>query len=60
MIGEISNLTTLKLFFVALVGANGVLLHFLQQELRQFKEDDDVPNIFMFQMIAALSVSKLG
>lgn len=60
MIGEISNLTILKLFFVTLVGVNGVGLHFLHQELRAFKEDGDVPDIFMFRMIVALSVSQLG
>ena len=60
IIGEISNLTILKLFFVVLVGVNGVVLHFLQQELRAFKEDGDVPNIFMFRMVAAISVSQLG
>ncbi len=60
MIGEISNLTILKLFLVAVVGANGVVLHFLQQELRAFKEDGDVPNIFMFRLILALSVSQIG
>jgi hypothetical protein len=60
MIGEISNLTIVKLFFVTLVGVNGVVLHFLQQRVKVYKEGDDVPNIFMFRLILALNVSQLG
>jgi hypothetical protein len=60
MIGSVSNLTILKLFFVALVGVNGVVLHFLHQEVKVYKEGDDVPNIFMFRLILSLNVSQLG
>lgn len=60
MVGSISNLTLVKLFFVALVGVNGVVLHFLQQQVKVYKEGDNVPNIFLFRLILALNVSQLG
>ena len=58
--GEIDNLMIVKLFFVALIGVNGVLLHALQKRVRGYEEGDDVPTVFLFRLTFALFVSQLG
>lgn len=57
---EIDNLLLVKLFFVALVGANGVLLRRIQQRLAGYAEGDDVPAVVMFRAAFCLFVSQLG
>ncbi len=58
--GEIDNLLTVKLFFVALIGINGTLLHVLQKKVRGYEEGDDVPTLVLFRLTLSLFVSQLG
>ena len=58
--GELDNLMIVKLFFVALIGVNGVALHLLHKRVRGYEEGDDVPNILMFRLVSSLSLSQFG
>lgn len=58
--GEIDNLMMIKLFFVALIGINGIFLHFLHQKVKKYKKGEHVPNSFMFRLMLSLFVSQLG
>jgi hypothetical protein len=58
--GEIDNLLVIKLFFVALIGANGVLLHYLHQKVEVYSKGEQVPRLFMFRLTFSLFISQLG
>lgn len=58
--GVIDNLLEIKLFFVVLIGVNGILLHKLHKMVEGFREGDDVPKTTMFRLILALSVSQFS
>lgn len=58
--GEIDHLMMIKLFFVVLIGINGLALHKLHSKVEGFSQGEDVPNIFMFRLILSLFVSQLG
>lgn len=58
--GEVDNLMIIKLFFVALIGINGIPLHFLHNKVEKYQEGEHVPKIFMFQLMLALFISQLG
>ncbi len=58
--GAVDNLMIIKLFFVALIGINGVLLHLLHKRVEGYKEGEDVPKITMFRLILLLSVSQIS
>lgn len=58
--GVVDNLMTIKLFFVALIGINGVLLYFLHKRVEGYKEGDDVPKLVMFRLMLSLAVSQLS
>lgn len=58
--GEIDNLMIVKLSFVALIGINGVPLHFLHKKVEKYKKGEHVPSLFMFRLMLSLFVSQLG
>lgn len=58
--GVVDELMIVKLFFVALIGLNGIPLHILHKKVKRYEDDDEIPNRFMFRLILALSVSQLG
>ena len=58
--GVVDNLLIVKLFFVALIGLNGIPLHLLQKKMKQFTEGEDVPPLYMYRLMLALLVSQLG
>ncbi len=58
--GEIDNLLIIKLFFVVLIGLNGIPLHLLHKKVSKFEEGDEVPRVFMFRLILCLLISQLG
>jgi len=60
MKGEVDNLMLIKLAFVAMVGINGVPLHFIQKKLQEFEEKDVVPGVFLFRMMLSTTVSQVG
>lgn len=58
--GTVDNLMIVKLFFVVLIGLNGVSLHVLQKKVRGYEKGDDVPTLILFRLSFALFVSQLG
>lgn len=58
--GLIDNLLIVKLFFVALIGLNGIPLHVLQKQVRGYEEGHDVPTLTLFRLAFALFVSQLS
>lgn len=60
MKGEVDNLMIMKLLFVGLVGLNGYPLHLLQKKMKEFKEEDVVPGIFIFRLTLSITLSQIG
>lgn len=58
--GEVDNLLIVKLFFVALVGVNGMFLGMLHKRVRGYEEGEDVPTLTLFRLSLALFVSQLA
>lgn len=58
--GEIDNLMWIKLFFVALIGVNGLALRRVQQRASQFHEGDELPSRFIVWSALSLMVSQIG
>jgi len=58
--GEVDNLMIIKLFFVLLIGLNGILLHSLHKKVEGYSKGEHVPNLFMFRLMLSLSVSQIG
>jgi hypothetical protein len=59
--GAVSDLTILKLFFVAMVGFNGVFLHYIKKSLDALGENiDQVPPRIFFRIGLASTISQLG
>lgn len=58
--GEIDNLMIIKLFFVGLIGINGIGLHFLHKKVEGYSRGEFVPKLFMFRLTLALFVSQIG
>ncbi|MGD2169302.1 MAG: hypothetical protein PVI40_03580 [Chlamydiota bacterium] len=58
--GEIDNLMVIKLFFVALIGINGVFLHKIHEKIQNYKKGEHVPNITMFHLVLGLFISQLA
>lgn len=58
--GVIDDLMMIKLFFVALIGINGISLHVLQKKVRGYQEGDDVPTLILFRLALALFISQLA
>ena len=58
--GEVDNLMVIKLFFVVLIGINGIVLHRIQSRLEGFGDGEIVPHGFMFRLGLALFVSQFG
>ncbi len=61
MKGHVDNLTAIKLFLVALVGLNGVALHFIKKSMDKLGQNAQSvpPNIFL-RIGLATTVSQLG
>lgn len=58
--GEIDALLIVKLFFVAAIGLNGVLLHVLHKRVRGYQAGEDVPTLVLFRLSLSLLVSQLA
>lgn|SRR3989344_4471524 len=58
--GYVDNLTKIKLFFVLMVGLNGIFLHILKKALEKFQNKEDIPRIWMFRMFLASAISQTG
>ncbi len=58
--GFVDELMIVKLFFVGLIGLNGIPLHFLHKRIENIDEGEHVPGIVMFRLSLTLAVSQLG
>ncbi len=58
--GEVDNLMILKLFFVVLIGLNGVALGLLHKRIRGYSEGDHAPASVLFRLALALGISQIA
>lgn len=58
--GYVDNLTKIKIFFVLMVGLNGIFLHFIKKAAEKFQTKNDIPKIWMFRMGLATAISQTG
>lgn len=58
--GEVDNLMIIKLAFVAIIGINGIPLHFLQKKMGEFKDEEVVPGLFIFRLGLSITISQIG
>lgn len=58
--GVVDSLMIIKLFFVVVIGLNGIPLHLLHKRVRGYEEGEDVPTITMFRLMLCLGISQLG
>lgn len=58
--GVIDELMIIKIFFVILIGLNGIPLHMLHKQVQKYKDGDSVPTLLMFRLAFSLFVSQLG
>lgn len=58
--GFIDNLTWIKLFFVALLGLNGIFLHFIKKSSQHLTDDMEMPALIRFRITLASTISQAG
>ena len=58
--GKVDELMIIKLFFVLLIGLNGIVLHLHQKRLKSFDSEHEVTMHFMFHLGFSLFVSQLA
>jgi hypothetical protein len=58
--GYLDSLTLIKLFFVLLLGLNGIFLHVIKKALDKFKTFNDVPKLWRFRIGLASLISQTG
>src|SRR3989338_10640549 len=58
--GYIDNLTMIKLYFVALVGANGIFLHTIKKSFEALPDLATVPAWLKFRICFATAISQIG
>ena len=58
--GVVDNLMIVKLFFVALIGINGIALHLLHRRISGYKAGAEVPALTLFRLALALFVSQVA
>jgi hypothetical protein len=58
--GTIRDLTWIKLFLVAMLGANGIFLHFIKKSMERLGDVEVIPKVIMFRTSLASTISQLG
>lgn len=58
--GYIDALTWIKLFFVLMLGINGLFLHSIKKYVERFVERGHVPLLYLFRITLASAISQLG
>jgi hypothetical protein len=58
--GYIDQLTALKLFFVAMVGLNGIYLHIIKKSSEHLTDTDEMPALIRFRVTLASTISQVG
>lgn len=58
--GYIDELTVIKVFFVLMVGLNGIFLHFIKKSTEALGDVNELPPYIMYRMTLASTISQLG
>lgn len=58
--GSVSNITTLKIFFVAMLGLNGIFLHLIKKSFDKLANAEVIPAIYKFRIALTSVISQLG
>lgn len=58
--GYIDALTTVKVFLVAMIGVNGLALHFIKKSLRGIVRYESVPPVHKYHIVVTSVVSQVG
>ena len=58
--GTIRDLTWIKLFLVAMLGANGIFLHFIKKSMERLGNIEVIPKVIMFRTSLASTISQAG
>lgn len=58
--GFIDNLTAIKIFFVAMLGLNGLFLHTIKKSFECVTDETNIPAILKFRMTLASAISQMG
>lgn len=58
--GYVDNLTKIKLYFVLLVGLNGIFLHFIKHKLEALATRAQMPPRLFLQILLTTAISQLG
>lgn len=58
--GSISGLTTIKIFFVLLIGLNGIYLHFIKKWLERINNNEKIPKLLEFRIGLSTIISQIG
>jgi hypothetical protein len=58
--GAVDSLTHIKLFFVFMIGVNGIALHFIKHTLGRYATWDTVPPVYKYHIVAMTVVSQVG
>ena len=58
--GYVDNLTMIKLFFVVLVGANGIFLHVIKKAMERIPDESAMPAYLKFRIGLASAISQTG
>jgi hypothetical protein len=58
--GEFDNLMVWKVFFVALAGLNGLMLHRILGSFKEFKHSDAAPTVVIYRMALSTLISQIA
>ena len=60
MRGSVSNITLIKIFFVAMLGVNGIFLHLIKKNFDKLAGLEKIPAIYKFRIALTSVISQLG
>lgn len=59
--GFVDNLTLIKLFFVAMIGVNGIFLHYVKRGFERLRgSHPDLPPLYRFRTAFTAAISQIG
>lgn len=58
--GSISNISMVKVFFVAMLGLNGIFLHLIKKNFNKLANLDSIPTIYKFRITLTSLISQVG
>ncbi len=58
--GYVDNMTKIKLFFVFMLGLNGIFLHLVKKTIEKYEKQNAVPAIVKFRIAMTTTISQMG